>query len=398
MQRFSENADAARRVAHCTTHWNSFYNLQTQLTLGATDTGQFGLRVFARAAPASPVPRPAHGTSSHTPAATAAGRGSRTPALTGGGPGAEGGLSAHVRASVPKQSWPASLRHRWPPLTLPRPDSSPADVPPAKRFNAASPGSAVGRDSRARRGGPGGAALAVESAIAYISESATFSVLTELIPRPHPPTFFPLPSRRGTPGWTGRAGAASRRTPFPVTIAPGLGPALSGDLAQSGRPPVAKALPRHSPRSGTGVPRGRGVPGGAAAASAGASAPPNCGRRRRARREQLTAAPPPPRPAPPPPCSQWAGRGGPGARLRRGGASPLRPGPGAAARARCLSALSGTRRSHLGMLPQLGRQPQPGLSRSRAGLALNLMGVPLRVVDFQQNFDFSALNGLESSS
>lgn len=65
-------------------------------------------------APASPVPCATHGTSFHKTAATAAGRGSRTPALTGGGPGAEGGLSAHVRASVPKQSWPAPLRHRRP--------------------------------------------------------------------------------------------------------------------------------------------------------------------------------------------------------------------------------------------------------------------------------------------
>lgn len=75
------------------------------------------------------------------------GRGSRTPVLTGGRPGAEGGLSAHVRARVPKQSWPASLRHRRPPLTLPRLGSSPPDVLLAKRFNAAPPGSAVGRDS-----------------------------------------------------------------------------------------------------------------------------------------------------------------------------------------------------------------------------------------------------------
>lgn len=52
-----------------------------------------------------------------------------------------------MRASVPKQSWPASLRHRRPPLTLPCPGTSPAGVLPAKRFNAAPPGSAVGRDS-----------------------------------------------------------------------------------------------------------------------------------------------------------------------------------------------------------------------------------------------------------
>lgn len=79
LQSFAENAEVTQRTAHPTTHWNYSYNLQTQLTLGATDTAQLGLRVFARAAPASPVPCPTHGTSSHKPAATAAGRGSARP-------------------------------------------------------------------------------------------------------------------------------------------------------------------------------------------------------------------------------------------------------------------------------------------------------------------------------
>lgn len=43
-----ENNEAARRITRPTSHWNSSYNLQTQLTLGATDAGQLGLRVPAR--------------------------------------------------------------------------------------------------------------------------------------------------------------------------------------------------------------------------------------------------------------------------------------------------------------------------------------------------------------
>lgn len=136
LQSSSENVDAARTITRPTTPWNSFYSLQRQLTLGSTDTGELGLRVCARASPAPPVrvlptalPPTGGGDSGGAGAGPGAGAGQGPgqeprpgrgrPALTGGGPGAEGGLSAHVRASVPKQSWPAPLGHRRPPLTLP---------------------------------------------------------------------------------------------------------------------------------------------------------------------------------------------------------------------------------------------------------------------------------------
>ncbi|XP_050192648.1 translation initiation factor IF-2-like [Myiozetetes cayanensis] len=254
----------------------------------------------------------------------AAGRGGRTPALTGGGPGAEGGLSAHVRASVPKQSWPASPRHHRPPLTPPRPGSSLADVPPAKRFKGGSFGQRRGAryPSPARRPGKGSDACRIRHRLHQ--QIAAFPVPAELIPSPPAPFFSSLPRRHRTPGRTGRPGICPEAKPLPCHDR--ARPRRRADRRPgSERPaPVAKGLPGHSPRIGTGVPQGRGVPGAAAAASSR----PKCGRRRRARREQLTAAPPPPQPRPRPAANGRGGAGSPRARAAGEGSVLIQVGAG----------------------------------------------------------------------
>lgn len=168
-----------------------------------------------------------------------------------------------MRASFPKQSWPAAPRHRRLLLTLPCPASSPAVTPGREADRLllqAAPGDETPEISGATREGqrwlPGITHCLHQQIVA-------FSVPTGLIPsRPA----YPHSERGGTPSKNCSAPGLSRgNPPFHATIASCLSTALTRDLAQRGRPPVAKGLPGHSPRSGTGVPRGHRVPGAAAA-------------------------------------------------------------------------------------------------------------------------------------
>lgn len=220
------------------------------------------------------------------------------PALTGRRP--EGGLSTHVPASFPKQSWPASRS-----AAANRPQLCPSRPPTPRIYPRPTHGFKRGSPGGTRHPQPGGAARDGQRWLPVISldqQISAFSVPTGLIPGPPAPPWTPR-----DPGQEPlRAGAPPGLPPrfFPVTIAPGLDAALTGDPAQRGGPPVPIGLPGHSPRSGTTVPRGRGRPGRSHRRHRRASSLPNCRRRRRADREQLTAAPPPPRRAPPPPAGQ----------------------------------------------------------------------------------------------
>lgn len=109
-------------------------------------------------AASDPPRKPPDAASRGSPGETRPRRG-RAPADRRRGREPEGGLSAHVRASFPKQSWPASLRHRRRLLTLPLPAAGPAESPPAERSNGGSRGQrrAPGHPSAAGRPGRGSA-------------------------------------------------------------------------------------------------------------------------------------------------------------------------------------------------------------------------------------------------
>lgn len=212
-------------------------------------------------------------------------------------------------------------------------NSYPSGLPPRRHpqprgLNAAPPGSDGRRDTRARRGGPGGAATATghhQPLPTSPNRRLRGAHRAHSLPARCPLLLTPSGSR---------AAAASLRTAPPGRGCPGANPPFPcHDRARprrradrspvsAGPAPSGEGASRALTEKRGGRPAGAGGPGSRRRA---APLPPLC--RRRARREQLTAAPPA-APRPRPPANGRGGAGSVGRRRRQRGGSGTGAGPG----------------------------------------------------------------------